>query len=187
MTTPFSAALTGAPSGASILMPVPREAALVRRLTVSTTLDKSPGGHGLARIDRVLVGFDGSASAQAALAVAIDEAARRSVPLSLRTALDLDPLQPQGYTRMSAPVARIVAAVGISLVIVGGGLLHSVLDSIIIFVAYHHGAPGAGLADWLPFFGWAVLGNLVGGLVLTTALRLVRSQDRLAQWRAAER
>lgn len=84
-------------------------------------------------------------------------------------------------------VAKIIAAVGIAFVIVGGGLFHSVLDSIIIFVAYHHGAPGAALADWLPFFGWAVLGNLVGGLVLTTMLRLVRSQERLSQWRHTQR
>ncbi len=80
-------------------------------------------------------------------------------------------------------VAKIIAAVGIAFVIVGGGLFHSILDSIIVFVAYHHGEPGVGFLEWLPFFAWAVLGNLVGGLVLTTLLRVVRSQERLAQWR----
>lgn len=80
-------------------------------------------------------------------------------------------------------VAKIMAAIGIALVIVGGGLFHSILDSIIIFVAYHHGTTGTGFGEWLPFFAWAVLGNMVGGLVLTTMLRLVRSQERLAQWR----
>ncbi len=80
-------------------------------------------------------------------------------------------------------MAKIVAAVGIAFVIVGGGLFHSILDSIIIFVGFHYGTPGSSLADWLPWFGWAVLGNLVGGLVLTTGLRLVRSQERLAEWR----
>lgn len=80
-------------------------------------------------------------------------------------------------------VAKIMAAIGIALVIVGGGLFHSILDSIIIFVAYHHGTAGTGFGEWLPFFAWAVLGNMVGGLVLTTMLRLVRSQERLAQWR----
>ncbi|GAB2686768.1 formate/nitrite transporter family protein [Thalassiella azotivora] len=82
-------------------------------------------------------------------------------------------------------VARLVAAVGIALVIVGGGLFHSVLDSLIIFVAWHAGADGVGLAEWVPWFGWALLGNLVGGLLLTTALRLVRSEERLQQWRRA--
>ncbi len=80
-------------------------------------------------------------------------------------------------------VAKIIAAVGIAFVIVGGGLFHSILDSIIIFVAFHHGEPGVGVLEWLPFFAWAVLGNMVGGLLLTTMLRVVRSQERLAQWR----
>lgn len=80
-------------------------------------------------------------------------------------------------------LARIIAAIGIAFVIVGGGLFHSVLDSIIIFVAWHGGAPDVGLAEWLPWFGWAVLGNLVGGLLLTTLLRLIRSQERIMQWR----
>ncbi|MGJ7439837.1 formate/nitrite transporter family protein [Aquipuribacter sp. MA13-6] len=80
-------------------------------------------------------------------------------------------------------VAKIIAAVGIAFVIVGGGLFHSILDSIIVFVAYHHGEPGVGFGEWFPFFAWAVLGNMVGGLLLTTMLRMVRSQERLAQWR----
>lgn len=80
-------------------------------------------------------------------------------------------------------LATLVAAVGIALVIVGGGLFHSILDTLIIFVALHAGEPGATYAAWLPWFGFVVLGNLVGGLVLTTLLRVVRSHDRLEQWR----
>ena len=82
-------------------------------------------------------------------------------------------------------VARIVAAVGIAFVIVGTGLLHSVLDTLIIFVALHAGEAGVSYGAWLPWFGWVVAGNLVGGLVLTTLLRLVRSRERLLQWRAS--
>ncbi len=81
-------------------------------------------------------------------------------------------------------VAKILAAVGIAFVIVGGGLLHSVLDTLIIFVALHAGEPGATYGQWLPFFAIAVAGNLVGGLLLTTLLRVVRSRERLMQWRA---
>lgn len=81
-------------------------------------------------------------------------------------------------------VAKVVAAVAIAFVIVGTGLLHSVLDTLIIFVAIHAGEPGVSLAEWLPWFGWVVLGNLVGGLLLTTLLRVVRSRERLEQWRA---
>ncbi|WP_225752927.1 formate/nitrite transporter family protein [Actinotalea sp. Marseille-Q4924] len=82
-------------------------------------------------------------------------------------------------------VARIVAAVGIAFVIVGTGLLHSVLDTLVFFVALHAGEPVATFATWLPWFGVVVAGNLVGGLLLTTLLRLVRSRERLLQWRAA--
>jgi formate-nitrite transporter family protein len=83
-------------------------------------------------------------------------------------------------------VARIVAAVAIAFVIVGAGLLHSVLDTLIVFVAVHAGEPGASLAVWLPWFGWVVLGNVIGGLLLTTLLRVVRSRERLLQWRRAD-
>ena len=80
-------------------------------------------------------------------------------------------------------VARIIAAVGIALVIVGIGLHHSVLDTLLIFVALHAGQEGVGYGSWLPWFGLVVVGNLGGGLLLTTLLRLVRSHERLMQWR----
>jgi formate/nitrite transporter FocA (FNT family) len=80
-------------------------------------------------------------------------------------------------------VAKLVAAVGVAVVIVGTGLHHSVLDSLLVFVAMHAGEAGADWGDWLPWFGFALLGNLVGGLLLTTLLRVVRSKERLEQWR----
>lgn len=83
-------------------------------------------------------------------------------------------------------VAKIAAAVGIALVIVGVGLHHSVLDTLLVFVAVHAGQEGVGYGSWLPWFGLVVVGNLVGGLLLTTLLRLVRSHERLEQWRHSE-
>lgn len=82
-------------------------------------------------------------------------------------------------------VAKLVAAVAVAFVIVGTGLLHSVLDTIIFFVAAHAGSTDVTWTAWLAWFGFVVLGNLVGGLVLTTLLRAVRSRERLQQWRAA--
>ena len=82
-------------------------------------------------------------------------------------------------------VAALIAAVAIAFVIVGTGLFHSILDTLLIFVAIHAGVEGAGYAAWLPWFGFVVAGNLVGGLVLVTLLRLVRSRERLEQWREA--
>ena len=80
-------------------------------------------------------------------------------------------------------VARIVACVAGAVVIVGAGLFHSILDSILVFAALHAGAPGIGYGSWLTWFAWTVVGNLVGGLLLVTLLRLVRSQQRLGEWR----
>ncbi|WNB86648.1 formate/nitrite transporter family protein [Cellulomonas sp. ATA003] len=83
-------------------------------------------------------------------------------------------------------MAKIVAAVAIAFVIVGTGLLHSVLDTLIIFVAIHAGEAGISYGVWLPWFGLVVAGNLAGGLVLTTLLRVVRSRERLMAWRAPD-
>jgi formate/nitrite transporter FocA (FNT family) len=83
-------------------------------------------------------------------------------------------------------VAKILACVGIAFVIVGGGLFHSILDSILVFGALQAGAPGIGYGNWLWWFAWTVVGNMVGGLGLVTLLRLVRSQGRLRQWRREE-
>lgn len=80
-------------------------------------------------------------------------------------------------------MAKLVAAVATALVIVGTGLHHSILDSLLIFVAINAGQEGVTYGLWLPWFGFVVLGNVLGGLLLTTLLRVVRSQERLAQWR----
>ncbi|HUY30300.1 MAG TPA: formate/nitrite transporter family protein [Acidimicrobiales bacterium] len=81
--------------------------------------------------------------------------------------------------------ARIVASVAIAFVLAGAQLFHSVLDSIISFVALDTTRATFGYAAWLEWFAWIVLANLTGGLGLTTVLRLVRSRHRLADHRAA--
>ena len=82
-----------------------------------------------------------------------------------------------------ADTAKIAAAVATAFVIVGSGLLHSVLDSLILFAALHTGEAPFGYADWLGFLGWTVLGNLLGGVGLTTLLRLIRSRRQLVEQR----
>jgi formate/nitrite transporter FocA (FNT family) len=81
-------------------------------------------------------------------------------------------------------VAKVVAAVAIALVLAGVGLFHSVLDSLILFAALHTGQAPFGYADWAGWFAWTVLGNLAGGVALTTLLRLVRSRRQLGERRA---
>ena len=69
--------------------------------------------------------------------------------------------------------AKLVAAYGLAFVLVAGPLEHSIVGSLEMFAALISGAD-FGYLDWLGFLGWAVLGNLVGGLGLVTTLRLVQ-------------
>ncbi len=76
---------------------------------------------------------------------------------------------------------KIVASVSAAFVLAGLGLWHSVLDSMIAFAGLHAGDTSYGYGDWLVWLAWAVLGNVVGGVLLTTALRLVRSAPVLRE------
>lgn len=82
-------------------------------------------------------------------------------------------------TRMQAgsdsQVATLAAALAGAFLLVGLGLFHSVLDSIIIFGALHTGAEGVTYLNWLAWFWYVALANVIGGLVLVTLPRLVRS------------
>jgi formate/nitrite transporter FocA (FNT family) len=77
--------------------------------------------------------------------------------------------------------AKIFAAVASATVLAGLPLFHSILDSIVMFTALQTGHAPFGYVDWLRFFGWTVLWNVVGGVGLVTILRLVRSRKRVAQ------
>ncbi|MGO2541361.1 MAG: formate/nitrite transporter family protein [Specibacter sp.] len=72
--------------------------------------------------------------------------------------------------------AKIVAAVGGAFLLAGLPLFHSVLDSLLIFGAIHAGAP-FGYLEWLGWFWYTVLFNVAGGVLLVTALRLVRAKE----------
>jgi formate/nitrite transporter FocA (FNT family) len=77
---------------------------------------------------------------------------------------------------------QIVPAVLIGALLPIGQLFHCVLDSLFMFGALIAGAP-FGYLDWLQALGWAAFGNLVGGLVLVTAIRLLRVPHRVAEAR----
>lgn len=78
---------------------------------------------------------------------------------------------------------KLVPAILFGALLAGGQLFHSILDSLMMFAALIAGAP-FGYADWLAALGWAIFGNLVGGLLLVTAIRLLRVPHRVAQSRA---
>ena len=79
---------------------------------------------------------------------------------------------------------RLVAAVLMSFVLVGAQLFHSVLDSILMFAGLLTGKADYTYFDWMGALGWSVFGNLVGGLVLVTGIRLLRIPHRVAESRA---
>jgi formate/nitrite transporter FocA (FNT family) len=81
--------------------------------------------------------------------------------------------------------AKIAAAVAGAFLLAGLQMFHSILDSLLIFGALQTGKAPFGYLDWLGWFGYTILGNVLGGLVLVTLLRLIRSKDRLQEERAA--
>ena len=77
--------------------------------------------------------------------------------------------------------AKIAAAVVGGLLLAGLQLMHSVLDSLLIFGAITLGK--ADLLEWVEWFVPTALLNLVGGVLLITVLRLVRSKELIAEAR----
>ena len=79
-------------------------------------------------------------------------------------------------------IAKIVASFAGGFLLAGLQLFHSILDSLLIFGAIHAGA-AIGYGDWLRWFSYTVVFNILGGLLLVTALRLVRTKELLEQHR----
>jgi formate-nitrite transporter family protein len=70
-------------------------------------------------------------------------------------------------------VAKIIAAVAIAFVLAASPLNHVIVVSIELFAALHAGAD-YGYLLWAQVAGWAMLGNMLGGIGLVTLLRLVQ-------------
>ena len=120
----------------------------------------------------------------------VDESARHFVeaPFSLQT-VALAVLGGSTITLMSRmqqgtsnDVARIVATMIGGFLLAGLQLFHSILDSLLIFAAIHSGSD-VSYGQWLGWFGYTLLFNMLGGLVLVTLLRLVRTKELLEDHR----
>jgi len=81
--------------------------------------------------------------------------------------------------------AKIAAAVAGAFLLSGLQLFHSILDSLIVFGALITGEAPFGYLDWLRWLSYTLVGNMVGGLLLVTLLRLLRTRDRLQEERRA--
>jgi formate/nitrite transporter FocA (FNT family) len=83
-----------------------------------------------------------------------------------------------------AVIGKIAAAVAGAFLLAGLQLFHSILDSLLIFGAMFTGHAPFGYLDWLGWFAYTAVGNVVGGLGLVTLLRLLRSKERVEEERA---
>jgi formate/nitrite transporter FocA (FNT family) len=68
---------------------------------------------------------------------------------------------------------KIIAAEAAGFLLAAGHLNHAIVASLEMFAALHAGAT-FGYLTWLKLLGWAVLGNIVGGVLFVTVLRLVQ-------------
>ena len=82
-------------------------------------------------------------------------------------------------------VARIIAAVSGGFLLAGLSLFHSILDSLLIFGAIHLGS-GVSYLDWLGWFSYTLPLNMVGGILLVTVLRILRTKELIAERRHGE-
>ena len=82
-------------------------------------------------------------------------------------------------------VAAMVMALISGMLVVGMGMLHGALNSIIIFAAIHAGAPIT-YGEWLAWFAWVIPVNMLGGLLIITLPRLVRVGNLLLMIRRGE-
>jgi formate/nitrite transporter FocA (FNT family) len=82
---------------------------------------------------------------------------------------------------------KIAAAVAGAFLLAGLQMFHSILDSLLIFGALQTGDASFGYLDWGRWFSYTLVGNVLGGLVLVTLLRLLRSKDRLMEERSEAR
>jgi formate/nitrite transporter FocA (FNT family) len=80
---------------------------------------------------------------------------------------------------------KVVAAIAMPFVLVGAQLFHSILDSIFMFAGLVGGSATYSWLDWLGALGWSALGNMLGGVVLVTGIRLLRVPHRVEEERSA--
>ncbi|MGD6978995.1 MULTISPECIES: formate/nitrite transporter family protein [Citricoccus] len=86
----------------------------------------------------------------------------------------------------TSDAVRVVAAIGGGFLLAGLQLFHSILDSMFIFGAMQSGADITFL-QWLGWFGYTVVFNMLGGILLVTALRIVRTKELVVHYRRQSR
>ncbi len=75
---------------------------------------------------------------------------------------------------------KLVPAVTGAFLLAAGQLNHAIVNSLLMFSALHTGRAPFGYLQWLETAGLAAAGNLVGGLLLVTLLRVFQVPHTLA-------
>ena len=83
-----------------------------------------------------------------------------------------------------APVSRIVAAIGAGFLLGGLRLDHAIVNSLLMFAALQTGHAHFGYLQWAETAGFAALGNMAGGIVLVTVMRLFQVPHKVREERA---
>jgi formate/nitrite transporter FocA (FNT family) len=86
------------------------------------------------------------------------------------------------HTTESAGV-RLVPAITGGFLLAGAQLNHAIVNSLLMFAALHTGHAPFGYLQWAQTAGLAAVGNIVGGVVLVTLLRLFQSPHTVAKER----
>lgn len=79
---------------------------------------------------------------------------------------------------------KLVPAVTGAFLLAGAQLNHAVVNSLLIFSALHTGESAFGYLDWAQTAALAAVGNLLGGVLLVTLLRLFQIPHVVAEERA---
>jgi len=79
---------------------------------------------------------------------------------------------------------RLVPAVTGAFLLGGAQLNHAIVNSLLMFAALHTGHAPFGYLQWAQTAGLAAVGNIVGGVVLVTLLRVFQSPHTVRQERA---
>jgi formate/nitrite transporter FocA (FNT family) len=78
---------------------------------------------------------------------------------------------------------KLVSAITTGFLLAAGSMNHAVVSSLFVFCGLHTGIAPYGYLAWAQTAGWAVLGNLVGGVALITLLRLLQVPRQVQQHR----
>ncbi len=82
-------------------------------------------------------------------------------------------------------VTFIISLMG-GLLVVGLGMLHGALNSVIVFAAWHAGS-SIPFLEWLVWFAWVIPLNMLGGILIITAPRILRTLELARAERANQR